>query len=68
MIVADATTIECRWLKTKRMYMDWEEDPEVPGTFDGFYWCVHTMQCLGPDGEIAVPEHCRNDRGCFERL
>jgi hypothetical protein len=56
----------CRRLKTKRMYVDWEDDPDVPGTFDGFFWCTHSMNCLGPDGKIAVPEDCHPGRRCYD--
>lgn len=34
---------------------------------DGFVWCTHSMNCLGPDGVVASKEHCREGRGCFER-
>ena len=61
-------TVACRRLRTKWMFMDWEDDPSVPDTHDGFYWCTHTMNCLGPDGEVADEERCRRGRTCFERL
>jgi len=59
-------TPPCRRLKNRRLFVEWQEDPDVPDTFDGFYWCSHTMNCLGPDGELALPESCRPGRGCFE--
>ncbi len=33
---------------------------------DGFVWCTHSMNCLGPDGAVASRERCREGRGCFE--
>ena len=43
---------DCRWLRWKTMYLDREPDEAVPDMVDGFVWCVHTMNCLGPDGEV----------------
>jgi hypothetical protein len=45
-----------------------EPDPNVSHTSDGFFWCTHTMNCLGPDGKAADREACHPSRGCFEPL
>jgi hypothetical protein len=56
----------CKRLRTKGMFIDAEPEPSVPNMSDGFCWCTHTMNCLGPDGKVATKEICRNGRGCFE--
>ena len=59
-----ARPARCRWLRWKSMYLDRPNDPDVPSMEDGFVWCVHTMNCLGPDGEVASRERCLSGRGC----
>ena len=54
----------CRFLRWKTMYIDREDDPAVPDMVDGFVWCVHTMNCLGPDGEVAGHDLCGSTRRC----
>ncbi len=59
----------CRRLRTKGMFIEVEEvDPTVEGTNDGTFWCTHTQNCLGPDGEVADGESCRPGRGCFDKI
>lgn len=58
----------CRHLRNKGMYIEVEPDPEVPSMSDGFCWCSHTQNCLGPDGEVASHEDCTPDRNCFEAV
>ncbi len=31
----------------------------------GRAWCRRTMQSVGPDGELVLPERCRSGRACF---
>lgn len=61
----------CHRLRSKAMYMDVEYDPSVPGGIpgDGYFWCTHTQNCLGPDGRVADRERCVEGAGraCFER-
>ena len=62
----------CRRLRWKTMFMALA--PPDPGADidpqheidDGFVWCTHSMNCLGPDGTVASKEHCREGRSCFE--
>lgn len=56
----------CRRLRWKRMYMNIEPDPDLPPVDDGFVWCTHSMNCLGPDGKVADKETCVAGRRCFE--
>ena len=55
----------CRCLRTKGMFIPVDRDPEVPDPSDRIYWCLHTMNQLGPDGEVAEPAACTSGRGCF---
>jgi hypothetical protein len=56
----------CKCLRWKGMYIEAETDPLLPNSDAGIYWCVHTMTCLGPDGEVASAKTCGAGRGCFE--
>lgn len=58
----------CRRLRWKGMFVDAEPDPSVPNTSDGFCWCTHTMNCLGPDGLVASREGCGRGRSCHESV
>jgi hypothetical protein len=58
----------CCYLRWKGMFIDAEPDPSIPNTSDGFFWCSHTMNCLGPDGRIADKEACCDGRGCFDPI
>lgn len=69
-----ATPQLCRRLHWKTMFMalappdpDADVDPQHE-IDDGFVWCTHSMNCLGPDGAVASRRTCRPGRGCFERL
>ena len=56
----------CTFLRWKGMFIDAERNPTIQNTRDGFCWCVHTMNCLGPDGRVADEESCCDGRRCFE--
>lgn len=56
----------CRYLRSKGMYIEVEADPQVPNPSDGFYWCAHTQNCLGPDSRPVEDKRCRPGRECFE--
>ena len=56
----------CRRLRWKSMFMDAEADDTIPSMIDGFVWCEHSQNCLGPDGLVAEREACQQGRGCFE--
>ncbi len=62
----DQAQDRCRRLRSKGMFIDVPPDPTVPNPHDGFFWCTHTMNCLGPDGKVADDQNCRADRGCYE--
>jgi hypothetical protein len=50
------------------MFIDAEPDPTVPRSDGGYCWCVHTQNCLGPDGQVASEENCQPGRACYEPL
>jgi hypothetical protein len=58
----------CCYLRWKGMFIDVEPDPSIPNTRDGFFWCSHTMNCLGPDGRVADEESCCHGRDCFDPI
>lgn len=31
-------------------------------------WCKHTMQAVGPDGDVVRPADCGADRSCFRSI
>jgi len=57
----------CADLRTKKSYF-----LSAPAMTDreimdgsGRAWCRRTMQAVGPDGELVLPEHCQRGRACF---
>jgi hypothetical protein len=58
----------CRRLRSKGMLMALPPDAsaEVEGSSDGFFWCTHTMNCLGPDGRVADLRRCAPGRDCYQ--
>ena len=58
----------CRHLRTKTWLAPdafGQCDPrQSPSTAQ--YWCLRTMRPDGPDGDLALPEECTDDRICFE--
>lgn len=58
----------CLHIRHKLMYVD--ERHEMPGMVDDtsdtrVFFCVHTHDGLGPDGEPVSPQDCAAGRGCF---
>jgi hypothetical protein len=58
----------CRLLRSKWMFIHAEPDPTVPRSDSGICWCVHTQNCLGPDGQVVTPQACSSGRACYEPL
>ena len=58
----------CRSLRCKEMFIDTGREFRMEDSGSGIYWCSHTQTCLGPDGDVADPEHCRSGRGCYDAL
>jgi hypothetical protein len=64
----EVTHQRCRLIRSKGMFIEAERDPTVPHTDSGLYWCVHTQNCLGPDGKVCTLEDCKPERACYEPL
>ncbi len=55
----------CPSLRWKGMFIWTEHDETVQRSNTGSFWCFHTQNCLGPDGQVAEPEFCCSaERGC----
>jgi hypothetical protein len=63
---AGVTHEPCRLLRSKWMFIQVEPDPSIPHSDSGICWCVHTLNCLGPDGGIVTREDCKPGRTCYE--
>ena len=69
---ADAAAEEscvCRRLRTKRAFgsysgnlYSWRSGDSTTAV----YWCLRTMETVGPDDGYAHPHACLSGRGCFE--
>jgi hypothetical protein len=66
--VTPAPAARCRGLRWKGMFIDSPSDPTIPNPRDGFFWCRHTLTCLGPDGKVADETACLPGRKCYEGL
>ena len=61
------TTDYCRFLRSKEMYMHMDQPGwTVADSHSGIFWCLHTQNCLGPDGQVAEPAACQPGRGCHQ--
>ena len=68
--VREPDSFLCRHLRTKTWFSPYafgEGDPrQSPSTAQ--YWCLRTMRSNGPDGDLALPEECTDERVCFEAM
>ena len=63
------TQRRCRHLRAKGMFIEvesYEQEASIPDMTTGFVWCVHSQNCLGPDGKVAGHDSCVDGRGCFD--
>ncbi len=58
----------CRCLRSKEMFIEVQGESNYPHFGSGIFWCVHTQNCLGPDGQVAEPASCKPGRSCYEAL
>jgi len=64
----------CRHLRSKGMYVYGDLDPDqlaaesadTSTDHDGYFWCLRTMSCLGPDKKELGRSECGPDRDCYE--
>jgi hypothetical protein len=52
----------CSSLRWKGQFISAEPDPTVQPSNDGLFWCIHTQNCIGPDGKVAEPGNCSSQR------
>jgi hypothetical protein len=67
-VEADASCV-CRRLRTKTAFGSfrgklyaWQSGHSTTAV----YWCLRTMETVGPDDTFAHPHACLSGRGCFE--
>lgn len=48
----------CGNLRWKGMFVWAEKDETVPPSNSAYFWCLHTQNCIGPDGKLAEPGEC----------
>ncbi len=64
------TSVPCRHLRNKGMYVYTDGSGESHGDYDNtIFWCLKTMTGFGPDDTYVGREECCNvNRACFEPL
>lgn len=56
----------CKCLCSKEMYH--EDNPDYDNLYSsGLFWCSHTSDSLGPDGQAVDNMECVNGRTCYEQ-
>jgi hypothetical protein len=66
--VRDELRVRCVWLRTKKAYFPLPQagDVESPAP-TACWWCLKTLEPLGPDGSTSDPAACATDaRRCYE--
>jgi len=58
----------CRRLRCKEMFVETERPFKITESGSGIYWCSHTQNVMGPDGQVAEADTCQTGRGCYEGL
>jgi hypothetical protein len=61
----------CRFLRTKAAYvpgMRADQDYLAESHPTATYWCLRTLEVLGPDDTPVSPEDCKLSRVCFEAI
>lgn len=60
-------TTPCQHLRTKAYFVDGRDAAELTAsTPTAHYWCLKTMQVMGPDAALVCPENCHDSRSCFQ--
>lgn len=55
----------CRMLRGRSSYGPTGLDADAAGSPLEGYWCVATMEPVGPDDGLAEPQRCGPWRACF---
>ena len=48
----------CENLRWKGMFIEADWDPRFSISNDRSFWCQHTLNCLGPDGQVVDEFEC----------
>jgi hypothetical protein len=69
--VAENARERCEFIRWKGLFLDHSESGSDTGTQedherDHIYWCMLTMNCLGPDGQVADGQTCNSFRSCYK--
>jgi len=65
----ESLPVVCRCLRAKASFgaVLSEESPWQTGeSSTNVYWCLGTMEPVGPDEGLAHPHHCRDGRRCYQ--
>jgi hypothetical protein len=65
---ADIGMDRCQNLNWNGQFIDTEWDASVQRGNDRVFWCQHTHNCLGPDGQVADQFECNPARECYKAL
>lgn len=61
--------VVCVHLRTKKMYYQDGTDPvDLSADTHPYFWCMQTMDQIGPDDGLVAQRYCRPGRACFEGL
>ncbi len=66
--VVSVLPVYCRFLRCKEMFIDTGHPFDLADSRSGAYWCAHTQNCLGRDGQEVGVETCVAGRSCHEAL
>ena len=58
----------CQHLNWNGQFFDSDWDPTGPPPSGRVYWCQHTHNCLGPDGQVVDVGECNPSRECYRAL
>jgi len=69
-LVASAAALSayCRFLRCKEMFIDIGRPFDLADSRSGAYWCAHTQNCLGRDGQVVGVDSCVAGRSCHETV
>lgn len=56
----------CRFLRCKEMFIETGREFKMSESGSGIFWCAHTQNCLGPDGQVVGLADCQPGRICHE--
>ncbi|MGO4883145.1 MAG: hypothetical protein ACLP59_20330 [Bryobacteraceae bacterium] len=58
----------CQHLNWNGQFFDTDWGPTDPAPSGRVYWCQHTHNCLGPDGQAVDAGECNPARECYRPL